>query len=109
MVVSLKSTVALVKTDKYKTLFEAISVCFDLLGANEKIKTARKILIKPNCLQDSPNAATDPEIIRNTILIIQKIKEGAEDYEILIGDSPGILTKSPRTIFERVPAQGAAT
>ena len=44
----MKTKVAIVKTDAYETLFDAILKCIDLLNGKEKIKAAHKILLKPN-------------------------------------------------------------
>ncbi len=95
-----KPKVAIIKTEDYGTLFEAIEQCINLLG-KEKILGAKKILLKPNCLQENPDAATNPEFIRNTIKVIQKIKNDQE-YELFIGDSPGLLAKRSRKIFENL-------
>ena len=59
-----KPKVAIIKTEEHETLFAAIEHCIDLLGKG-KILNAKKILLKPNCLQDNPDAATNPEVIRN--------------------------------------------
>ncbi len=92
--------VALVHTPEHPNLFEALSHLINLLGT-EKINAARTILIKPNCLQDKKEAATTPEVIRNTIKVIQHLKRG-QDYHIFIGDSPGLLAKPARLIFQNL-------
>lgn len=94
------TTVSIIKITEDSNLFEAIYRCIDLLGT-ERILQAKTILLKPNCLQDNPDAATDPEILRNTIKVIQKLKAG-QNYELLLGDSPGLLTKKARIIFENL-------
>ena len=95
-----KPKVVIIKTEEHGTLLAAIEHCIDLLGKG-KILNAKKILLKPNCLQDNPDAATNPEVIRNTIKVIQKIKKGQE-YELFVGDSPGLMAKRSRTIFENL-------
>jgi uncharacterized protein (DUF362 family)/Pyruvate/2-oxoacid:ferredoxin oxidoreductase delta subunit len=96
----MNTKVAIIKTLDYPTLFDSINHCIELLGT-QKIKNAKKILLKPNCLSDKPDAATNPEVIRGIIEVIQKIKSGQE-YSLLIGDSPGLLSKKPRTIFQNL-------
>jgi uncharacterized protein (DUF362 family)/Pyruvate/2-oxoacid:ferredoxin oxidoreductase delta subunit len=92
--------VAIVSTSESPTLFDAIKECLTLLGT-EKILHAKKILLKPNCLNDRGNAATDPEVLRSTIQVIQALKEG-QAYQLLIGDSPGLMAKKSRAIFKNL-------
>ncbi|HUY00186.1 MAG TPA: DUF362 domain-containing protein, partial [Candidatus Deferrimicrobium sp.] len=92
--------VAIINTTEFLTLFDSINHCLELLGT-QKIKNAKNILLKPNCLLDKPDAATSPKVIRGVIEVIQKIKTG-QDYILSIGDSPGLLSKNPRIIFENL-------
>lgn len=62
----MNTKVSLVRTTDHANLFDAIRQCIDLLGY-DKIKVAKKILLKPNCLQDKKEAATTPEVIHETI------------------------------------------
>ena len=96
----MKPRVAITKTEDHANLLETITHCLNLLGT-ERVARAKNILLKPNCLQDRKEAATSPEVIRDTIKAIQKIKEG-QDYQLFIGDSPGLLAKRSRTIFQNL-------
>ncbi|NVM29221.1 MAG: DUF362 domain-containing protein [Candidatus Helarchaeota archaeon] len=96
----MNTKVSLVRTTDHANLFDGIRQCIDLLGY-DKIKVAKKILLKPNCLQDKKEAATTPEVIHETINVIKEIKEGQE-YQLFIGDSPGLLAKKSRKIFENL-------
>lgn len=99
----MKPQVAIVRRDDHDTLADAIHECLTLFHGIDKIKSANRILLKPNCLQDNSDAATDLEMIRNTIQVIQKIKDTlGNKYEIFIGDSPGLLAKRSRKIFENL-------
>ncbi|MHA1650550.1 MAG: DUF362 domain-containing protein [Candidatus Helarchaeota archaeon] len=95
-----RTKVAIIRTTDYSSLFEAIRHCIQLTGA-QLIRDAKTIFLKPNCLQDSVKAATTSEVIRNTIKVIQSIKEG-QDYQLYIGDSPGLLAKPARLIFKNL-------
>ncbi|MHA1359943.1 MAG: DUF362 domain-containing protein [Candidatus Helarchaeota archaeon] len=96
----MKTKVAIISTTEYPKLSDAIGACLNLLGT-EKILTAKKILLKPNCLNDRKNAATDIEILRHTINQIQLLKKD-QTYKIFIGDSPGLMSKKARVIFKNL-------
>lgn len=96
----MSTMVSIVQTTKYSNLFDAVQNCLNLIGI-EQIRNAQSILLKPNCLVDKKIAATSPELIRSTIEVIKQIKQG-QDYQIYIGDSPGLLAKKSRTIFQNL-------
>jgi uncharacterized protein (DUF362 family)/Pyruvate/2-oxoacid:ferredoxin oxidoreductase delta subunit len=96
----MSTIVSIIKSTEYSNLFDAIQECLNLIGI-EQIRNANSILLKPNCLSDRKDAATSPELIRATIEVVQQIKNG-QNYQIFIGDSPGLLAKKARTIFQNL-------
>ncbi len=96
----MNATVSIVRTTEFPNLREAVQSCLSLIGT-ERIKNAKSILLKPNCLLDKKIAASSPELIRSIIEVVQQFKKG-QDFKMFIGDSPGLLAKKSRAIFQNL-------
>jgi len=96
----MNATVSIVRTTEFSNLREAVQSCLSLIGT-ERIKNAKSILLKPNCLLDKKIAASSPELIRSIIEVVQHLKKG-QDFKMFIGDSPGLLAKKSRAIFQNL-------
>jgi uncharacterized protein (DUF362 family)/NAD-dependent dihydropyrimidine dehydrogenase PreA subunit len=92
-----RTTVAIVRTDDYHTVDEAIAAALELIGAKEYIAAQDRILIKPNLLMKIKNACTESDFLAGVVRFVKQYNTNLQ-----LGDSPGQFRHRARSVMKAV-------
>lgn len=94
---SYKTKVAVVKTDEYANIDEAVSAALMLIEADKYIAPDDHILFKPNLLMKIRNACTESDFLQAVIRYVKPF-----NTNLKLGDSPGQFKHRAKTVLKAV-------
>lgn len=92
-----KTKVAVVKTDEYANIDEAVSAALTLIKADRYITPDDQILFKPNLLMKIKNACTESDFLRAVIQFVKPY-----NANLKLGDSPGQFKHRAKSVLKAV-------
>ncbi|MEW6079790.1 MAG: DUF362 domain-containing protein [Thermodesulfobacteriota bacterium] len=92
-----KTIVAVVRTDDYTGIDEAVAAALTLIKAEAYITPDDRILIKPNLLMKIKNACTEGDFLA---AVVRYVKQ--RNTNLHLGDSPGQFRHRARSVMQAV-------